>query len=238
MFASNPNMRFVTDSEVIAEQFTAKYAKPMTVLPIPHVFAMDDTGGIEKEIYTLFLPGPARIEKGIETIVAAMSYLHQHHPQILLRLKLVLQFFGEKERAILEQLKSILQTLPLQLEFLEKLSSEEYKARFMQADIILIPYLNSRGYKARTSGVLAEAIAASKPFITTKDSWMHAQAINYKTGLAVQDEDEKALAEGIMEIVNHFTRFKNQAMSAKQPWLEFHSKDNFYNVFKGLMEAG
>ncbi|MEZ5045614.1 MAG: glycosyltransferase [Chitinophagaceae bacterium] len=233
LFSRNQYIRFVTDSDVIANQFTEKYKKPMTVLPIPHVFEMEDLNysNIEKNKFKLYLPGAARIEKGIECITEAIEYIKRHNPIFFDKLVIVLQFFGEKEKQELEALKTRIINTKCETLFLEKLSSEEYKFHFGSADIILIPYLNSRGYRARTSGVLAEAIAACKPFITSKDSWMDWQKNKYQTGLAVVDTNAEDLAHAIIEIMSNYNTYKSKALAAKDTWLEFHSKENFYNTF-------
>lgn len=232
LLEKNKEVRFVTDSEVIAKQYTAKYKQSMTVLPIPHVFGMGEiTTGVNKP-YRLFLPGPARIEKGVETITAALEHLQQQHPDILSQIEVVMQFFGEKEKEQLQALQARMRKLNCKLDFLGKLSSEEYKAQFLKAQIILIPYLNSRGYQARTSGVLAEAIAAAKPFITTSDSWMDDQVKTYGTGLSIRDSSASDLAHAILAMIGDYERHQAMALQAKDAWLAFHSKENFANTFE------
>lgn len=233
LFSKNSQLRFVTDSEVIATQFTEKYKSPMTVLPIPHVFEMDDLY-VEKtnlDKFKLYLPGGARIEKGVECITEAIEKIKIIHPEILDKIVVVMQFFGDKEKVELDILKERIINTGCETLFLGKLSSEEYKMHYGLAEIILIPYLNSRGYKARTSGVLAEAIAACKPFITSKDSWMDCQVKNYQTGVSVTDTNSNELAEGIIEIISNYSLYKSNAINAKNAWLKFHSKENFYKIY-------
>lgn len=234
LLGRNSGIRFVTDSEVIATQFTEKYKQPMAVLPIPHVFEMGKEEAADNNSYRLYLPGPARIEKGVETITAAFEHLHAHHPEVLAKIEVVMQFFGEKEKDQLQALQVRMQKLGVRLDFLGKLSSEEYKAQFLKAQIILIPYLNSRGYQARTSGVLAEAIAAAKPFITTSDSWMDIQAKNFQTGLSIRDVSAADLAHAIQAMINDYERHQTNALKAKDAWLAYHSKENFAKTFLGL----
>jgi hypothetical protein len=49
--------------------------------------------------------------------------------------------------------------------------SEEYLDVFARADVILIPY-DQDNYAARSSGVFAEALAAGKPTVVTRGTWM------------------------------------------------------------------
>ncbi len=230
-FLKNKQIRFVTDSEVIAQQFTEKYHQPMSVLPIPHVFEMEDKASVADSKIRLYLPGGARIEKGMDAITGALELLQKNHPEMMKKIIIVIQFFGEKEKDELDALKDRISQLVCEKVFLGKLSSEEYKEQVGLADIILIPYLNSRGYKARTSGVLAEAIAACKPFITSKESWMDCQVKNYHTGYAVTDTSAEELAAGIVDIAENYQRYKHEALAAKDQWLAFHSKENFVRIF-------
>ena len=230
-FSKNKQVHFVTDSEVIAQQFTEKYHQPMSVLPIPHVFEMEDKLSVAHSQIRLYLPGGARIEKGMNAITGALELLQKNHPEMMKKIVIVLQFFGEKEKDELDALQDRISQLSCEKIFLGKLSSEEYKEQVGLADIILIPYLNSRGYKARTSGVLAEAIAACKPFITSKESWMDCQVKNYHSGYAVTDTSADELAAGILHIAQHYQQYKRDALAAKDKWLAFHSKENFVRIF-------
>lgn len=237
LLSRNPEIRFVTDSEVIAKQFMEKYKQPMAVLPIPHVFEMGKDETAVNHSFRLYLPGPARIEKGVETITAALEHLHAHHPDVLSKIEVVMQFFGEKEKEQLQALQARMQKLGVRLDFLGKLSSEEYKTQFLEAQIILIPYLNSRGYQARTSGVLAEAIAAAKPFITTSDSWMDIQVKKYNTGLSIRDLSAADLAHAIRAMITDYDRHSANALEAKDAWLAFHSKEHFAETFLGVASS-
>jgi glycosyltransferase involved in cell wall biosynthesis len=232
LLTHNPNIRFFTDSDVIAAEFTNKYEQEMRVLPIPHLFEMQDAVTPQKnDMFRLFLPGGARLEKGIELITEALEYLQQKDIAILSRIIIVVQFFGSKEQEALKVLRERIEQLNCKAVFLGKLSSKEYQDQFTLADIILIPYKNDRGYRARTSGVLAEAFAGAKPVITSEGSWMDVQVKKYNNGLAVPDNSDSALAAAISDMISHYSLYKKRALEAKDAWLHFHSKENFYTVF-------
>lgn len=231
LFSQNVNFQFVSDSQVIADQFTQKFHRPMKVLPIPHVFELDDFATNEPDMFSIYHPGNVRVEKGIESIVTALEWIQENEPLWMKKIHVVFQFFGNHEQEIILPLQHRIQQLRCQQTIEGKLSSEAYKKIYGDSHLILIPYLNSRGYQARTSGVLAEAIAASKPFITTAQSWMDVQSKQYQTGIAVPDQDGIALAHAIIQILSNYTQYKQQARAAKSLWLAFHSKQNFKNVF-------
>lgn len=228
----NPNVSFVTDSEVIAEEFTRKFNHRMEVLPIPHVFEVGNTSGRNiRAPFRLYLPGAARIEKGIVLITKALELLDKKNPPFMKRIQLCIQIFGDKEKEELESCAKVLRSLSCEVLFYGKLSSEEYKEQFSRADVILIPYLNDKGYKARTSGVLAEAISTAKPFITAKDSWMDTQVKRYCTGYAIQDSSVEELAVAIEHVIDSYASYKTKAEQAKDLWLSFHSKERYAEVF-------
>jgi hypothetical protein len=56
--------------------------------------------------------------------------------------------------------------------FVEK---SDYFDQFTRASCILLPY-DPVQYEHRTSGILIEAIGLGRSVITTKDSWLHAEA--------------------------------------------------------------
>lgn len=227
----NPKVKFVTDSDVIAAEFSSLYQDKMFVLPIPHLFEIHSIASPQNNhIRNLYLPGGARIEKGLEVITNALIYLDEHDHEFLSTIQLTLQVFGDKERNEIDQCLNRLKKTSLSLRVLGSLSSNDYKKELIESDIILIPYLNSHGYRARTSGILSEAIACEKPFITTKDSWMAVQAEKYETGLTIEENNAQELALAIKALVSNYQDFKEKSINAKEKWLAFHSKDNFYKI--------
>ena len=232
LIKKNKNVTFTSDSQVIADEFFIKTQLNMKVLPIPHVFDLGSRLKNPKDtFFRIYLPGPARYEKGIELVVKSFEWINLNYPSHLKKIVFVCQFFGEKEKVFLEKLKEKLISLPHTTLFLSLLNSEEYKKEINKADIILLPYLNTCGYKSRTSGVLSEAIACSKPFISTKDSWMYQQSINFNTGSCFEDMNSVDLAQKIMEMTNNYSIYLERAKNSKKEWLNYHSKENFYKIF-------
>lgn len=234
LLSKNDKVRFASDSDVIAQQFEEKYKRKMVVLPVPHLFEIHTPANYKDSAFQFYLPGNARVEKGIENITKALEILQENHLQEIKKIVVVLQFFGDKEKDILNNCRERILKLSCKLIALGKLSSEEYQNYFTTSHVILIPYLNDHGYRARTSGILSEAIGACKPFITTKDSWMDVQAKRYKTGIAVSDYDPNELASAMITLIQNFSYYNQLALKAKEEWLVFHSKVNFYKIVMDL----
>src|SRR6185369_9537754 len=58
----------------------------------------------------------------------------------------------------------------------EPVDSKRYYEILSMADIVVLPY-RERNYRARTSGVLVEALAAGKPVVVTKGTWLEEQTL-------------------------------------------------------------
>lgn len=232
LLKNKSNIRFVTDSEVIAEEWQGYLKSGMSVLPIPHLtLNVRDPGMPANPKVRLYLPGGMRVEKGVRMLTEAFERLAVRDPLLLTRMELVTQFLGDD--IALDSYKARLAALPVENVFLGRLSTEEYNRQLSLADVILIPYQVSEGYRARTSGILAEAIASSKPFITTEGTWMSVQAHKYDTGLTVRDEQPDDLAEAIGRMVAYFADYERKAIAASQKWMEAQSDNVFFSRLTG-----
>ena len=221
------NIHYFSDSEVIAGEWFSQFKVPMKVLPIPHLTPNKKNAPLgETDKIRMYLPGGMRVEKGAQLLTEAFEILAAKQPQILNRIILVTQFLGGNE--ILEGYKARLAALPLENQFLRQLSSEEYNRQLGMADVILIPYQVSEGYRARTSGILAEAIASSKPFITTDGTWMSIQARKYNTGLIVKDKQPDELADAIRDMVSSYAAHNKKAIEANSIFMKNYSKEVYY----------
>ena len=236
----HPQVRFCTDSDVIANECNEEYSCNMKVLPIPHikddyVHAASGQADVSGK-FILYAPGAIREEKGIGFIVSAFEYIAQKKPDLLKKCILVTQYNDGADKAHNDSVKQRLSSLPLENTFLGNLSTEEYHQRLYGADIILIPYSTGHGYRARTSGIMSETIAACKPFITSRNSWMEIQSKNYNTGVSVQYNDCNELMMALEQITGNYPHYHATACAAKDQWLQFHSKDNFKAIFEQLIQ--
>lgn len=227
------HISYLSDSDVIAGEWESAFNRPMSVLPIPHlnIPELPATGHTNSKL-RLYLPGGMRLEKGAKLLSETMALLCAQFGNIADKIVLVTQFVGNDEELL--QYKSVLNGLPLENIFLGRLSTEEYYAEIAAADIILIPYQASEGYRARTSGILAEAIAAEKPVITTTGTWMSDQVKRYNAGL-VSNETPADFAHQVTAMVSDYPTFKKNTQQAAKEWADFHSKDNFYKILMGAL---
>jgi len=230
---NKPNVHYFSDSEVIANEWQAHFKSEMKVLPIPHLtLNKKGTKPAAGDKIRMYLPGGMRLEKGAQLLTEAFEVLAKQ-PELLDRIILVTQFLGNN--SVLDEYKKRLAALPVENDFLKHLTTEEYNHQLTIADVILIPYLVSEGYRARTSGILAEAIASSKPFITTDGTWMSLQARKYNTGLIIPDGQPAALAEAVASMIGAYTNYSNKADAACNLWMIDQSKDVFYQQLSSAL---
>jgi len=235
----NKNIRFVTDSDVIAAECNEKFHCDMRALPIPHI--KDDNKNTSTETidplttYNVYAPGAIREEKGIEFITSAFEYLAQVKHPVLEQITLITQYNESADKVRNAEIRARLEKVPVKNIFLGNLTTEAYNQQLNGAHIVLIPYSIAHGYKARTSGIMSETIAACKPFITTKDSWMSIQSEKYDTGLSITYNSNEEFAAALVELTSNYDVYKQKALKAKAGWLAYHSPQNFYKLLAGVI---
>lgn len=237
----NKNIRYCTDSDVIATECGELYGLPMKVMPIPHINDdhpdADTNTAHAGDVFTLYAPGAIREEKGIEFITCAFEYMASVNHPLLRKVVLVTQYNDKGDPELDRNIKSRLERLPMKNIFLGSLSADDYNARINGADIILLPYSLAHGYRARTSGIMSETIAACKPFLTTRGSWMSIQSDKYKTGVTVAYDDVSEFASVLSDIIANYEQYKQKALNAKAGWLAYHSKPNFFKLISELVSG-
>jgi glycosyltransferase involved in cell wall biosynthesis len=231
--SKNGHLRLVTDSIVIEQEWRTKYGNDIITLPIPHLSTANvetpQTIGTRMRLYA---PGVMRMEKGMALIMQSLQAIEDENILLAQHLHFVVQIFGEREKIYFDGYKKQLQSFKhITVEILGSLSSEAYHQEVAKADIICIPYVAAQGYQARTSGVLCEAIAACKPVITSKNTWMEAVCLQYNTGV-VAAENVDSFCEALSEMVRQYDVYALKAVNAAPHFMEFHTKDNFYQLLQ------
>ena len=238
----NRNVLFCTDSDVIADECNQMYDCHMAVLPIPHItdeHSPKAEQGVAQSMDTfrLYAPGSIREEKGIRFITDTLEYMASINHPLLQKLTLVTQYYNGADTRLNSEIRQRLEKLPIKNVFLGNMTTDAYYEQMNTADIMLITYDPECGYKARTSGILSETIAACKPFITSKDSWMNVQAEKYNTGLGITYGNREEFITALNDIVNNYAPYKERALKAKTGWLAYHSKTNFFKLTMELINS-
>jgi glycosyltransferase involved in cell wall biosynthesis len=222
--AERCGVRLATDSERLRDLLEECTTLPIEVLPIPHVPPEACDGAAQPSDRArrcrLVSLGSARDEKGIYEILDAIRILHRDG-------------FGEGYHFVLqcndptpEVADAIAafqaERLPNCELLVETLSPEAYYRQLHQADVVLLPYWRSI-YTARTSGVFMEALAAGKPVIATRDSWMSDQLATHGAGMLCDDRNPAVLARAIRQAAADLVPLSARARVSREQWLAQHN---------------
>jgi glycosyltransferase involved in cell wall biosynthesis len=111
----------------------------------------------------------------------------------------------------------------------EKLSPEDYGDLLRFLDVVLIPYLRE-GYIEPTSGIFAEALAAAKPVVVTRGTWMAGELEKGGSGVEFASNDINDLTAQTLHLIGHYREFREKAESLAERWRRFHSVTNLVEI--------
>ncbi len=222
--ASGRRVRLASDSARLARELSSLTRLPIEVMPIPHT-AQIHAGGPDPSpdrplrFVTL---GNARDEKGFVEILDAIRLLREAGE--LEGLEFTLQA-NDAAPDVQRAIDSFSMVQPPQVTLLRHaLSPEDYEAELLAADVILVPYWREI-YRARTSGVFLEAMAAGKIVIATRDTWMSDELARHGAGVLVDDHDPAAIANAIRDVRARLPALRRAARLGRTQVLERHNPD-------------
>jgi glycosyltransferase involved in cell wall biosynthesis len=236
----SPKVRFYTDTGELAADYAALAGFPFSVLPIP--FRADLIPPTPPRIPTdpirvLFL-GDLRAEKGftkLPALVRAMStQTRGPHVQFVIPGALHPEEQAPAMRAALAELE----TYPAEL--VERphregfVPTDDYYYLLASADVVLCPY-DAVAYRARSSGVFAEAVAAGKPTVVPADTWM---ACVQEPGAGEIYSTERGLLTALRRICADYPTYLAAAKNASQRWLARHTPENLLAQLLGQAVPG
>ncbi len=224
-----------TDSEVIAQKCLSMLAQQVHVLPIPHVHTILSSPRTTNVI-NVYLPGEARVDKGILTLLEAIGLMSEENA--FKDYCFTVQYNPLNPDRYTKQVGDQLQQLQkiANIRILSVLDSEAYNAELSNADIVLVNYFalsrnGYEGYYARTSGIFSEAIAAEKPLVTTRGTWMSLQAEQLQSGVSIEDDSAIELKDAIIKLGNSIEVYREKAKAAAKKWVTKHNASSFCNEF-------
>ena len=206
--------RFYTDSDRLTADYDELSDIAFTTLPIPLRHDMIELNQREQrpsgEPLNIVYLGDARPEKGYQHLPGLVSAIWPTHVRTQ-RARFTIQSnfnLPGGEPGIPEARRQLRQYPAHQVRILDELLTDaEYYAELGQADLVVIPYESHR-YRARTSGVLAEALAAGKPVVVPEDTWM-ADELDGQVGLTFESTDD--LVAAVREILDDYDSFADAA---------------------------
>ncbi len=117
----------------------------------------------------------------------------------------------------------------------EPLDEAGYRAFIACADIVVLPYLLDH-YYVQSSGIYADAVAAGKPVVASRGTWVAMQIGRYGGGLTFPPNDAQGLLEACSAAVSDYDGLRRRAGDAAPRWNEFHNPERFIDIV--LARAG
>lgn len=195
-------IHFYTDTSALQAQFEPWAGREVRVLPVPHRTELlaacekENTGGKLRVLYL----GGARMEKGYHHLLNAVKHVKANTaPGVV---NFVLQSNPDRPPGEAEVIAARGEMARMEGVLCPEgpFPPEEYYAMLAGADIVVLPY-NAQRYRRRSSGALAEALAAGKVVVVPARTWMVEAAANAGH---VAFESCHGLGAAIIETVNNF----------------------------------
>lgn len=228
-------VRFVTDSERLADEYEELTGIRFGVLPHPSLVGManataetavDDQH--DEQTVKIFLPGPARHEKGVVRLLEAAKLLAGE--TLEKKLEITLQWreafdqpdggcIGPDDVGTFESENVSFRIIR------EPLSSEAYLHELKQADAIILPY-RREVYYARISGVAVEAMMLGKPLLFTTNTWVDTICCQFELGIGM-DDNVTGVATTLAKIAGQIPRMKAVAFDKQTAVAKYYSSHAF-----------
>ena len=196
-----------TDTEQLAEAWSAALHVPVRVMPIPfrHSFMPPEVTGraADRPLSIIYL-GDARNEKGYQHLPAVVREMWPEWVstgRVQFTLQSNYNMPGGEPGIASARLR--LQHFPSGVTLLTELATPElYYSTLAGADIVVLPY-DPQAYARRSSGVMNEALASGKVAVVPRGSWMASQAPEDQ--LVIYDHPQ-GLAEAVTDAARRFRR--------------------------------
>jgi len=211
------SVRLLTDSEELAREYGELTPLPIAVVPTPYLVpaALEAPSPDPGRPLRLGFFGQARGEKGFPALVDAVDRLAASGR--LDKLALTVQCYvrpGYEDQVALDSSSALAATARL---LTEMLAPDQYVAELAACDAVLLPYSAER-YRSRTSGVFVDALAAGRPVVTTKGSWMSRQLDRHGAGVTYDGGTGEALADAIEELRKRWPELRSAAAASAAAW--------------------
>ncbi len=229
------NVVFATDSTRLASQYRQLCGIAPSLFPSPRVAPFLDRHKSAKqsgEPIVFSSLGPARFDKGIDLIQAAIKQCLTSG--VSRPVKFVIQWNQPiRDGAGDPYLPDIALADDPRVEFItQSLGSADYEAAIEATDCMLLPYRRD-SYYARISGVAVEAATAGVPIIHTGDTWISDLVDSVGAGVAIDDGDADQIAAAIHNVIDNFDHFRNRAAERQHLAVGAHSSEAFQTCLWG-----
>lgn len=227
--------RFATDSAKLATEYRLLSGVEPEVWPSPRVAPYENLAvgtRLAGSPVVFSCLGPARFEKGIDVMQAAIKVYLTAHPAGNAR------FVIQWNAPIIDAQGAPylpdpeLRVDPRVIFIKESMSSAAYDAAVAATDVMLLPYRRA-SYFARISGVAVEAVTAGIPVIYTHETWCEDLIDEVGAGIGVADNDVVGLADAIAAMTIGYADYRAAARGRAHEARRSHSGDAFLEKLWG-----
>ena len=223
--AAGARCHFVSDSERLCARYKEALGVDVGVIPhvVPPATPKPSASRADGPTIVLFLGNPRR-EKGFNDLVSAALRARG--------LKFIFQV-NNPEPVCRESVAKLRQVSGDAIRLLERrLSESEYFEALREADVVAVPY-HLDIYGDRTSGIFCEALAAGKPVITTRGSWMSANMDG--CGWQVAERDPEDLLRVLQLFPSELQSASRRTVGMADAFRRQFSGENFMALFEATL---
>lgn len=199
---------FYTDSDQLTDQYDRIQSVKFHTLPIPHTVPKSEPKKHDNKLVITYL-GDARTEKGYQYLPSViqdlwLDYVKNNKVSFLIQSNYNIP--DGEPAAVVARVQ--LQSFPsdkVQL-VLNSPDLDEYRKILQSSNIILLPY-DKTNYYARSSGILAEALALGIPVLVPSGTWLSRQFASevYRYQFSLKEKLGVSKSDDVM----HDIRYEN-----------------------------
>jgi glycosyltransferase involved in cell wall biosynthesis len=216
-------IRLVTDSEILAEEYGLITSLPVHVLPIPHT--SHDWGGVlQKGVPTLTYLGNARSTKGFQYLPHIVDSIADDLDKGVWRAEFQSNVMFGRDTEVVFAVQMLRQRNVIMHE--GELSVDQYNDLLCRSSLVVVPY-QLLYYYAQTSGVMCEALAAGKPVVVPRGTWMSKQVAGMGVGETFLPGDRISLSQAVRKAMKNIDELREKAQLFRAEWVRRHNPDNF-----------
>lgn len=230
--ATNPWVRLLSDSLDLSQAFEALIGGKVVILPPPveRVSAGSRTSGGPPRFAYL---GGARRSKGFQTLPHIAELIFEAWPDAEMMVQAYRSADDAPSEAIEQAVSSLEAMSGVQVDQTIA-DAVRYAVWLDEAEILLLPY-DPFVYRAVSSGVFVEAIAAGKQAIIPAGTWMahEAERFGLLRAVAADFSSDASLGAALRQAVEA----RGAACPACAPWAEAHSYDALASSMLHALDA-
>ena len=226
---------FYCDTQQLCNDYAllSSHRQEFRLLPIPYPSV--DAEPISLETWShgpavkLVYLGGARVEKGFHLLSLAENSLRKTCAgEILWRLQASISG-GLEEPEVISARRNLSSVRDGSVELVERnLTTSEFQSLLLSADIVLLPYL-PEFYRARSSGILVQALAAGKPVIVPANTWLSKQT----NGIGVVEfAGPSGFPDAILQAIYQLPKLSQEARERATVYASLNSADALLTVLE------